>query len=424
MTINQQINNDDESWEFIFKLINVYKHLKRTALLELACTSKSMCFQLRPILFGTMRVNDKSRDTIANVHKAISTISINEYNNLKLINSIHISYRVVKKDYFTILTYFPNITSLTLISVKFDIDYLNLVFNNLKSLNSLMLKRVRLRIFLSLAVSINNVNLYLPLTLNKLKVYSCTFYVYNNLNVLQADNLLASLKLCPYNSISKLKFKNLERLTFIDTNKFSVHFLNNFLTNNPDLKALSVEFFEFNKWTFGLLQNLKYLAKLNLLRIGETSEIEKYCVKSINSITTISLDQSVYRSKFEICRRMATLMPNLQHLKLIHVHRNLREVEILIRDLKTLKSLVLISKSSERRFQLNLESCSLIKLNFVNFYLNCISLRKLQGLVKLRHLKITSYVGESVNAEELKEEFGEFGWVTRITRRCVICSKI
>ncbi|KXN72351.1 hypothetical protein CONCODRAFT_77856 [Conidiobolus coronatus NRRL 28638] len=121
---------------------------------------------------------------------------------------------------------------------------------------------------------------------------------------------------------------------------------------------------------------------------------------------------------------MITSMFNLQHLKLIYVHRNLREIETLIKDLKTLKLLVLISKSSEHRFQLNLESGSLIKLNFVNFYLNCIRLRKLQGLIKLRYLKITNYVGEGVNGEELREEFGEFGWAVKITRRNVVCSKV
>jgi hypothetical protein len=422
MQKTKRLNNDN--WQFILKLIKVYKHLSKRDLIELACSSKCMYAQLSPILFETFKINDKSKDIIANFNQTIKNNCQSTQNKLKLIHSISISYKLDKTNYFTLLTYFPNITSLKLSTIKFDLDELNLLFNNFKLLKFLELKKIKISVPVSLATSNGNVNLHIPLTLNQLRVYSCTFSPIIDREIPDSEDIIVTNRYCPYSSISNLKFNNLTQLTFINTNELGIECINNFLTNNPSLKRLSVELFEFNGETFNLLENLKYLDNLSLMGCDGILNFEKNHIRPIKSITAINLDQSIYRRNFQISLNLIQQCTNLQHLKLIHINRNGHELEILIKKLINLKSLILISKATERRFTMKLKSETLIKLNFVNFNLNCIQLGRLKGLRKLRYLKVTNYcVGEGANEDKLREECDEFGWDARFINNSVIYSK-
>ncbi|KXN72338.1 hypothetical protein CONCODRAFT_84125 [Conidiobolus coronatus NRRL 28638] len=423
MQESKKLNNNN--WQFILKLIRVYKHLNKSDLIELSCSSKCMYTQLSPVLFGTFKLNDKSKRILANLNQTIKNNCQSTQNKLKLINSISITCKLEKSDYFNLLTYFPNITSLKLTIIKVDLDQLNLIFNNFKLLIYLELKKVKISVPISLATSNDNVNLHIPLTLNQLKVYSCTFCPIMDREIPDSDEIMQTNNYCPYNSISNLKFNNLTQLTFINANKYGINFINNFLLNNPGLKRLSVELFEFNGNTFNLLENLKYLNNLNLMGCDKRLKFQKNQILPISSVTAMSLDQSFYRRNFQVSFSLIQKFPNLQHLKLIHINRNIHELEVLIKRLTNLKSLVLISKTTERRFTMKLESGSLIKLNFVNFNLNCIQLSNLKGLRKLRFLKVTNYcVGEGVDEGKLREECDEFGWDARFINNSVIYSKV
>jgi hypothetical protein len=420
------MSNNKINWESIFKISDIFKYLKGKDLKEFAYTSRSIYILFKPQVFGTLNVTNKKKDFIESIPLIVFFGEDKRLMKLKSMNTVCISFRLPAPRFRLLFGCFKNITHLSLVSVKFEVLFINRILRKLTKLRSLELKVLKIVAEYAFLLKGGDGSLFIPLHLNQLILKSCISRV--NVEVITDYFAARDLKYNAFVNFPNLKFEKLKHLSVIDNNQYKIPFINKYLINNPRLKKLSVDYFELDGESFNLLANFKNLTHLTLIKCDQKLNSSTEHHRPIASIKALSLDETIYSLNFKNVLSFASFLPNLQYLKLIYNCPNGASIERLIIKLESLTSLTLISKKMSQ-YSLNLVNNTLYRVNLVNFKYNPrLVIDRLKDLIGLRKLKLTNAKpdapGEAIMLDEVGSRFKKLGWNAISSGNSINCSRI
>jgi hypothetical protein len=414
-------------WESLIDKKFICQYLKDRDIKELAYTSKAVLNQLSSLLLKKIHIS-KQKNTFAN---KLLQISRAEYNsgrhNLRAIDTVKVSFKIAKLDYINLFNYLCNIKILNFTALRFEIDYINPILNNLLNLKVLELIRIKLIAKLSIGIITGETVLQVPLTLDKLVLKFNKSEIVNDMEDPEAESKILEGIYTPLDSISKLKFKNLKYLTLIESNDSenpNLLVINQYLVNNPSLKSLATEYNGFSAGAFNALAKSKSLTYLTLGNFRPLTDFKNIRFKTISSIKFLSLDESFYMYNFKHIQIIIEHLPNVQCLKLVYESNNFNKMQIMVSKLPNLHTLILLAKKRTEYFNANFSSDTLRKINLINFKFDKLNLRKLDKLRDLKILKLVDCSCESVISEEVQRgRLKKLGWNSVFVGRSINCSR-
>ncbi|KXN72337.1 hypothetical protein CONCODRAFT_168915 [Conidiobolus coronatus NRRL 28638] len=420
------MSNNKINWGSIFKITDIFKYLKGNDLKEFAYTSKSIYISFKPQIFGTLNVSNKRKDFIENIPLMVFFGEDKRLIKLKSMNTVYISFRLPAPRFRLLFGCFKNITHLSLVSVKFEVLFINQILRKLTKLRSLELKVLKIVAEFAFLLKGGNASLFIPLHLNQLMLKSCVSRV--NVEIITDYFAARDLKYNAFVNFPNFKYEKLKHLSIIDNNQHKVPFINRYLVNNPWLKKLSIDYYELDGESFSLLANFKGLTHLVLLKCDQKLNFSTEHHRPIISIKTLSLDETIYSLNFKSVLSFVSYLPNLQYLKLIYNCPNGTSIEKLIFKLSSLTSLTLISKKPSQ-YSLNLVNNTLYSIILVNFKYNPrLVTDRLKDLIGLRKLKLTNATLDNprdvIKLDKVGVKFKKLGWNAISNGNSINCSKI
>ncbi|KXN72350.1 hypothetical protein CONCODRAFT_69134 [Conidiobolus coronatus NRRL 28638] len=414
-------------WESLIAKKVIYQYFKDRDIKELAYTSKDVLNQLSSVLLRRIHIS-KQHNGFTNKLLQISRAEHhNGRYNLRAIDTVKVSYKIAKLEYINLFNYLCNVKILNFTALRFEIDYINPILNNLLNLKVLELTRIKLFAKLSIGVITGEICLQVPLTLDKLVLKFNKSEIVNDMEDPSAEFKILEGIYTPLDSISKLKFKNLKKLIVIESSESENPnrlVINQYLVNNPSLKSLATEYNELSASAFSTLAKSKSLNYLTLGNFKRLLDFKNIKFKAINSIKFLSLDESFYIHNFKHIQIIIEHLPNINYLKLVYESNNFNKMQILVSKLPNLNSLVLLAKKRAECFNVNFNNDSLRKINLVNFKLDKLDLKRLDNLRNLKTLKLVNYSYDSVISEEVqRERLKKLGWNSIFISRSINCSR-
>ncbi|KXN73379.1 hypothetical protein CONCODRAFT_167267 [Conidiobolus coronatus NRRL 28638] len=418
------VNNLKIDWKSLLLKKEILKYLSEKDLKEVVLCSKDVFKELKPLLLRKFYFNKNTIDFLSELpHINLQGSG----NNLKLVTCVYITYKISALEFQVLFTYFNSLKLLHLSSLQFDLTFINSIFKNLTELRCLELIGIKIGVKSSNYENGGDCTLKVPLALSKLTLRSCkAFYQNSNDLNISKEGVLTNSDHCPFYGISKLKFEKLASLTIIKTGgSDDTQFINEFLANNQKLKKLSISYDELNKEAFKLISKSKTLENLSLYKFLGTFKFSTDA--HIRSIRYLTLDESIYRCGRVFIYDLVKCFSNVQHLKLIYISKYHLTIRTLVSRLHKLTSLVLISKTPQKEFSLELKNPKLFKINLVNFMLNGVKLsvfNKEKQLKNLRIVKLSNHKSYfNINYDQIMEDNMVQGWDTVFIGTSAICSK-
>jgi hypothetical protein len=391
---------EDPSWCLILKFNEVYAYLNPQDLINLSLLNKQLRYKLKCLVLSSFNITNLQKIQALSHHVSDTGINTNLLLTTKFITNAMFNTQLGLQSFMLSSRYLQNLSVLALSKMDIQLPVINEMIANLSNLRQLELTKVH--IITEYSVVDYNKDLKLTTSLSRLTLDNCTWICYDSDNT---SSFIWSREgdHGPYLNISTQNYPSLKSLKLIDMNTRDNSLINNFLSNNSQLKTIEFKLNELDSLTIDLIQKSPQISELSIWNSRnavnfENDQLECY----LCSIKSLKFYNILENTNFEGITKILELCPNVEALELGYFSQFTEVYKSILDNLTQLKALTFINNTKTTNFSKfnELRSLSLETVRLINFNATETNLDEFVNFRKLNRLalELTEENRDSVEA--------------------------
>ncbi|KXN66611.1 hypothetical protein CONCODRAFT_168232 [Conidiobolus coronatus NRRL 28638] len=400
---------EEPSWCLILKFNEIYTYLNPQDLINLSLLNKQLRYKLKCLVLSSFNITNLQKIQALSHHISDTGIKTNLLLTTKFITNAVFNTQLGLQSFMLSSRYLQNLSTLTLSKMDIQLPVINELIVNLDNLRQLEL--IKVHIITEYSVVDYNKDLKLTTNLSHLALDSCTWICYDSDNTSsfvwsrEGDH-------GPYLNLSTQTYPSLKSLKLIEMNARNHSLINNFLSNNSQLKTIEFKLNEIDPLTIDLIQKspqINELAIWNSINVSNfmSNQLER-CLCSIKSMKFYNILEN---TNFEGIANILELCPNVETLDLGYFTQFTGIYKSMLDNLTQLKALTFVNNTKVTDFSRfnELGSLSLDTVRLVNFNVKEINLNEFDNFRKLNRLALELTKKDRESVEFINNNLKRFG---------------